>query len=60
MLAALGCPHEVAEAVLGHLLPGVAGVYNRHRYDKEKREWLTRLATHREHITGNAGGEDKE
>jgi alkylation response protein AidB-like acyl-CoA dehydrogenase len=60
MLAALGCPHEVAEAVLGHVLPGVAGVYNRHGYDKEKREWLTRLATRLEHITGNAGGEDKE
>ncbi|CAE6938710.1 hypothetical protein R69927_07569 [Paraburkholderia domus] len=60
MLAALGCPHEVAEAVLGHVLPGVAGVYNRHGYDKEKREWLTRLATRLEHITGNAGGADKE
>jgi integrase len=50
MLAAIGCPHEVAEAVLGHILPGVAGVYNRHSYDKEKREWLTRLAAHLEEI----------
>ncbi|HDR9237768.1 TPA: site-specific integrase [Burkholderia vietnamiensis] len=44
MLAALGCPHDVAEAVLGHIQPGVAGVYNRHHYDRERREWLTRLS----------------
>lgn len=43
-LAAMGCPREVAEAILGHLLPGVEGVYNRHHYDVERREWLTRLA----------------
>ena len=43
MLAALGCPHDVAEAVLGHIQPGVAGVYNRHHYDRERREWLMRL-----------------
>ncbi|KVM05514.1 tyrosine-type recombinase/integrase [Burkholderia ubonensis] len=44
ILAALGCPHDVAEAVLGHIQPGVAGVYNRHHYDRERREWLTRLS----------------
>ncbi|RQY60825.1 DUF4102 domain-containing protein [Burkholderia stagnalis] len=43
-LAVLGCPHDVAEAVLGHVQPGVAGVYNRHHYDRERREWLTRLS----------------
>lgn len=43
MLAALGCPAEVAEAILGHLPPGVVGVYNRHGYDAERRVWLTRL-----------------
>lgn len=42
-LAAMGCPHEVAEAVLGHVQPGVAGVYNRHHYDPEKRHWLSLL-----------------
>jgi hypothetical protein len=26
--------------------PGVAGVYNRHAYDKERRQWLTKLAAH--------------
>ena len=43
-LAALGCSAEVAEAVLGHIQPGVEGVYNRHHYDAERRHWLTRLA----------------
>ena len=50
MLAAIGCPREVAEAILGHILPGVEGIYNRHSYDKEKREWLTRLAAHLESL----------
>lgn len=45
-LAALGCPDPVAEAVLGHMPPGVQGVYNRHSYDRERREWMTKLAAH--------------
>jgi len=45
-LAALGCPKEVGEAVLGHILPGVEGVYNRHTYDRERREWLSKLDAH--------------
>jgi integrase len=44
LLAALGCPREVAESLLGHILPGVEGIYNRHKYDAEKREWLMRLS----------------
>lgn len=43
-LASLGCPHEVAESILGHVLPGIVGIYNRHNYDKEKRHWLTQLS----------------
>lgn len=42
-LAVMGCPAEVAESVLGHVLPGVVGVYNRHGYDDERLDWLTRL-----------------
>lgn len=48
MLAALGCPGEVAEAILGHLLPGIVGTYNLHTYDAERRQWLTKLAAHYE------------
>lgn len=44
MLAAMGCPNEVAESILGHMLPGVQGVYNRHTYDKERYEWLRKLS----------------
>ena len=43
-LAAIGCPDEVGEAILFHMKKGVTGVYSRHTYDKEKREWLSRLA----------------
>lgn len=43
MLAALGCPYEVGEAIIGHMLPGVGGVYNRHDYDAERRQWLSKL-----------------
>ncbi|MCP4996414.1 MAG: integrase arm-type DNA-binding domain-containing protein [Gammaproteobacteria bacterium] len=42
-LAALGCPFEVAESILHHLVPGVGGLYNRHKYDTEKRLWLGRI-----------------
>jgi len=44
MLAAMGCPTEVAEAILGHVAPGIVGVYNQHRYDVERVEWLSRLS----------------
>jgi integrase len=50
MLAALGCPKEVAESIIGHMLPGVEGVYNLHTYDKERREWLTRLSARLEEL----------
>lgn len=49
-LAALGCPDEVGEAILGHMKQGITGVYNRHAYDKERREWLTRLDPHLEQL----------
>lgn len=51
-LAALGCPNEVAEAVLGHMPPGIVGVYNLHRYDNERLEWLSRLSDHYEKLAG--------
>lgn len=50
MLAAMGCPHEIAESIIGHVQPGVVGVYNRHHYDPERRDWLTRLARRLEEI----------
>jgi integrase len=55
LLAALGCPDEVAEAVIGHMPSGIRGVYNRHSYDKERRHWLTRLSDHLEQLVAGAG-----
>ncbi|WP_414451915.1 tyrosine-type recombinase/integrase [Burkholderia sp. 22PA0099] len=43
LLAAVGCPYEVGEAIIGHMLPGVGGIYNRHDYDAERRQWLAKL-----------------
>lgn len=43
LLASMGCPADVAESVLGHMQKGIVGVYNRHSYDGERLEWLTRL-----------------
>lgn len=44
MIASMGCPHEIGEALLGHVLPGVGGIYNLHQYDAERRLWLQRLS----------------
>jgi integrase len=41
-LSTLGVRDDVAEMVLGHALKGVRRVYDRHRYDSEKRDALTR------------------
>ncbi|OSI65446.1 hypothetical protein BSZ22_31625 [Bradyrhizobium canariense] len=35
---------EIAERVLGHAIPGVQGVYDRHAYDLERAQALTALA----------------
>ncbi len=56
LLAAMGCPAEVAEAILGHLPPGVQGVYNRHQYDGERLAWLTKLAARLESLAAPGRG----
>jgi integrase len=48
-LAKLGVTHEVAELTIGHTLPGLVQVYNRHAYAEEKAEALQRWA---DHVTG--------
>ena len=40
-----GVRPDIAERVLGHVIPGVAGVYDRHDYLDEKRAALKKLAT---------------
>lgn len=44
MLASLGCPTDVAEAILGHLQPGIVGTYNVYGYEDERLLWLSRLS----------------
>jgi len=50
MLASMRCPNEVGEAILGHVVPGVAGDYNLYAYDRERRIWLKRLSDRLERI----------
>jgi hypothetical protein len=40
--------------VLGHMLSGIVGVYNRHQYDEERLEWLTRLDARLEELARGA------
>jgi integrase len=57
LMARAGVTSDVAERVLGHVMPGVRGVYDRHEYLDEKRDALERLAALVEKIieppTGN-------
>ena len=39
-----GVRSEIAERVLGHVLPGVEGIYDRHGYAEEKADALAKLA----------------
>jgi integrase len=52
LLAAMGCPKVVGESILGHVQPGVAGIYDLHAYDGERRHWLTLLAERLEALAG--------
>ena len=54
MLAALDCPNDVAEALLGHMQEGIRGVYNRHAYDKQRRVWLNQLSVDLERVAQRA------
>ena len=53
-LASLGCPDEAAESILGHMLPGVVGVYNAYSYDAERVVWLKRLSDYLEELSSLA------
>lgn len=48
MLAAIGCPSEIAEAIIGHMPDEIEATYNLHSYDAERRHWLQRLDAHLE------------
>jgi len=44
LMARAGVTGDIGEMVLGHVLPGVRGVYDRHKYEAEKRDALEKLA----------------
>jgi integrase len=50
LLASMGCPNEIGEAILGHVQPGVVGTYNLYAYDAERRLWLARLSARLEDL----------
>lgn len=50
LLASLGCPRDVGEVILGHMLKGDEGTYNRYTFDKERRKWLMQLSAYLEKL----------
>ena len=44
LMSRAGVPRDVAEKVMGHVLPGVEGTYDRHEYREEKATALAKLA----------------
>src|SRR5262249_4029845 len=42
----LGVPADIGERVLGHVIPGIRGIYDRYDYLDEKRDALERWAKH--------------
>jgi len=49
-LSRLGCPSEVAEAILGHSRKGIEGTYDLHKYEKECKLWLKKWADHLDYL----------
>jgi integrase len=45
LMTRAGVRPDISERVLGHTIPGVEGVYDRHSYADEKREALEKLAS---------------
>jgi integrase len=56
LMSRAGVRSEIAERVLGHVIPGVRGVYDRHEYLDEKRDALERLAALVERILNPPAG----
>ncbi|MBL8696834.1 MAG: integrase arm-type DNA-binding domain-containing protein [Alphaproteobacteria bacterium] len=56
LMSRAAVPFEHAERVLGHVIPGIAGVYDRHLYAAEKRAALEKLAEIVSAIVSAPGG----
>jgi integrase len=45
LMSRAGVRPDISERVLGHAIPGIAGVYDRHPYDVEKADALNKVAS---------------
>lgn len=52
-MANLGAPRDHIDAIQGHIIPGVAGVYIQTRYDGQKMTWLTTWDDHMAKLVGS-------
>ena len=50
LLAKIGCPNEIGEAIVGHMPSEIVATYNAHTYDAERQLWLKRLSVHLESL----------
>ena len=50
LLSRAGVNADIAERCLGHVIPGVRGIYDRHRFEQEKRVAFEALAAQIERI----------
>jgi integrase len=55
-LSKLGIASDIGERVMGHVIGGVRGVYDRHSFNDEKRRALTAWENYLSRIVGLAGG----
>ncbi len=53
MLSELEVPDEYCESILNHAKQGMSAVYNRYKYDKQKREALTKWGEYLEVLLGD-------
>lgn len=56
LMVAVDVRPDIAERVLGHAIPGVAGVYDQHDYLKQKKAALEQLAAELERIIAKPSG----
>ena len=57
LMSRAGVQNDLAERVLGHVQPGVQGIYNRHDFFEEKADALRRLAALIDQIVNPTDGE---
>jgi integrase len=57
-LSKLGIPSDIGERVMGHVIGGVRGVYDRHSFNDEKRRALTAWEGYLSRVIGRTSGDN--